>query len=186
MQGGAGVAVKGIEVAAVINPIGPLTSATIVYTQWNSRVICSLVGAAVTELLRNGVNEKDIQLLQVRPASHPLAFFLFAKRTTSLLLPVSYSALSAALGSQPLYFSCGFNGVFLTHPSPTPLISLSRFLGALSFLMQLRAYNAPTILETHTLYSALVASLKATQCTLSTLVRRWRRGSCSSTYVKKS
>ena len=75
MQGGAGVAVKGIEVAAVINPIGPLTSATIVYTQWNSRVICSLVGAAVTELLRNGVNEKDIQLLQVRPASHPLAFF---------------------------------------------------------------------------------------------------------------
>ena len=60
--------VKGLAVAAATNPIGPLTRVSIVYTQWNPRVIDALVGGVLDELLRNGVKQDNIHMVQVRPA----------------------------------------------------------------------------------------------------------------------
>ena len=53
--------------AAAINPAAAHTTVGVVYTQWNPRVIDALVEGALAELLRNGVPETSIQLLQVRP-----------------------------------------------------------------------------------------------------------------------
>ena len=59
--------VKGLAVAGAVNPSASAQRVGIVYTQWNPRVIDALVEGALAELLRNGVPETSIQLLQVRP-----------------------------------------------------------------------------------------------------------------------